>query len=305
MEELQWEERLLPHDRNRHADGNYAACESALHMLSQVALSHDMETGKHARRVQEYVIALTTALKLNPKYSSQLSCDWVRCLVSVVPLYDIGMIGIPNRILLKTKRFTSGETIVMKTHCQVGFDIIAATAGVFCDHSCSASRQLCTSYDSFQIAKDVALRHHEHWDGSGYPDRLAGGSLPLAARIVAVADAFDAMTSVRGEKARYTVREASEQIISQRGGKFDPDIVDAFVTVAGVFAMIAASQSCHDPGRTEATGIFSALHRVSDLNRGLSRALSARKTPGTKCGVPALTANGAGSAHMGLVHRNL
>lgn len=178
---------------------------SRLETLQALALAaefRDDETGQHARRVGEMAALIGQAL--------QLPSDQVQLLRNAAPLHDIGKIGIPDSILLKPGRFTSDERTLMQTHPTIGFQIM----------------EPCRSA-TLQMARQIALTHHERWDGSGYPHGLAGDLIPLPGRIVAAADAFDAMTHNRPYQAARSVADALAAFKRERGRQFDPDVADA------------------------------------------------------------------------------
>lgn len=211
---------------------NAVACDFAVNLLVNIASARDGATGRHARRVQEYVLVLAKNLRLNPKYSGRLGDEWISNLLKVVPLHDVGKIRIPDRILLKPGKLTSEEYEVMKSHTSLGHDIIAAST-----KDCFELLRPMPQHPArlgkhsalLQTAMDVALRHHERWDGAGYPDGLAGEEIPLAARVVAVADVFDAMTTLRVYQDALPVNVAIGKITAGSGHAFDPDVVAAFM----------------------------------------------------------------------------
>jgi len=173
--------------------------------LGRAAEFKDNETGLHVLRMSHISRILATKLGFNEAF-----CD---DLLNAAPMHDIGKIGIPDHILLKPGRLDDIEMNVMKQHPQIGADIL--------DNSSSSL---------IQLAHSVALYHHEKWDGSGYPRGLKGEDIPIEARIVAVADVFDALTNKRPYKEAWSVEDTLKEIKEQSGRHFDPEVVDALST---------------------------------------------------------------------------
>jgi putative two-component system response regulator len=196
--------------------------------MASLAETRDSDTGNHIRRTQFYVKALAQHLKSNPRFGAMLSDDYINRLFKSAPLHDIGKVGIPDRILLKPGRFTPEEFEIMKTHTTLGKDAI--------DH---AEQQLGMNVEFLNMAKDIALSHQEKWDGSGYPQGLVGETIPLSARLMAVADVYDALISRRVYKDGMPHEKAVQIIIEGKGTHFDPDMVDAFVAIQSQFQEIA------------------------------------------------------------------
>jgi len=199
-----------------------------IQMMAGLAETRDSETGNHIRRTQHYVKALAQQLRSHPRYGSQLDDRTIDLLFRSAPLHDIGKVGIPDRILLKPGRFTPEEFAIMQTHTTLGRDAIA-----------TAERQLGVEVDFLRLAKEIAYSHQEKWDGSGYPQGLAGEAIPLSARLMALADVYDALISHRIYKEAMSQEDAVAIIEEGRGRHFDPDVVEAFRAVAGEFRAIA------------------------------------------------------------------
>jgi putative two-component system response regulator len=199
-----------------------------IQMMAGLAETRDSETGNHIRRTQHYVKALAQQLRSHPRYGSQLDDRTIDLLFRSAPLHDIGKVGIPDRILLKPGRFTPEEFAIMQTHTTLGRDAIA-----------TAERQLGVEVDFLRVAKEIAYSHQEKWDGSGYPQGLAGEAIPLSARLMALADVYDALISRRIYKQAMSQEDAVAIIEEGRGCHFDPDVVEAFRAVAGEFRAIA------------------------------------------------------------------
>jgi putative two-component system response regulator len=197
--------------------------------MASMAETRDSETGNHIRRTQHYMQALAEKLKSNPRFSAFLTDRNINTLFKSAPLHDIGKVGIPDRILLKPGSFTPQEFEIMKTHTTLGWDAIN-----------NAELMLGTKAEFLTMAKDIALSHQEKWDGSGYPQGLKGDAIPVSARLMAVADVYDALISRRVYKEGMP-HEAAVAIIQQgKGQHFDPDMVDAFTDIHEEFRAIAA-----------------------------------------------------------------
>ncbi|MEM1107346.1 MAG: HD domain-containing phosphohydrolase [Planctomycetota bacterium] len=195
--------------------------------LANLADSRDPETGEHLERIRCYCKLLTDELAQRGPYRDQIDSGFKQHIYQASPLHDIGKVGIPDVILLKPGRLTDREFDLMKQHCLIGARALENVA----QHS---------NGDSFlQMAMDIARSHHERWDGSGYPDGLAGEDIPLSARIAALADVFDALTSVRVYKDAFTVEVARSMIEEESGRHFDPAVVDAFLACFEDFNRIA------------------------------------------------------------------
>jgi len=174
--------------------------------LGRAAEYKDNETGMHVIRMSHYAHLLALAAGCNP--------DWAEDLLNAAPMHDVGKIGIPDAILQKPGKLTEEEWVVMRRHPEVGAEIIGDSPA-----------------NVLQLARSVALCHHEKWNGSGYPAGLAGQAIPLEARIVALADVFDALTSERPYKKAWAPEEAIALIESEAGQHFDPQLVPLFVAL--------------------------------------------------------------------------
>jgi putative two-component system response regulator len=190
--------------RDEAANAVREAHMETLRRLSRTVEFHDGETGAHIERVGEHAAGIARRLGLD-------EADVKRFRLAA-PLHDIGKIGVPAGLLQKKGPLTDPERAVMQNHTDAGRDLLAGS-GV----------------DLLELAATIAWTHHERWDGSGYPRGLAGEEIPLAGRIVAVADVFDAITSDRPYRAALSVEEAFAIIAEQRGTGFDPAVVDAFL----------------------------------------------------------------------------
>ena len=212
----------------RRMHENQLIQQVSIHALARLAETRDPETGKHLRRTQEYVLTLARRLADHPRFSHYLDQKTIDALVQSAPLHDIGKVGIPDHVLLKPGKLTPDEWEIMKTHAELGCNAIA-----------QAEADTEKPVGFLAIAKLIARSHHEKWDGSGYPDGLAGDDIPIAARLMALADVFDALTCKRIYKPAFSFDDAYRIIVDSRGQHFDPDVVDAFVHDIETFKTIA------------------------------------------------------------------
>jgi putative two-component system response regulator len=207
-----------------------------IHAMASLAETRDNETGNHIRRTQHYIKLLANKLRLHPRFAHFLDSDQtIELLFKSAPLHDIGKVGIPDRILLKPGRFEPEEFEIMKTHTTLGRDAIL-----------HAEQQLGIEMPFLTYAKEIAYSHQEKWDGSGYPEGLSGDDIPISARLMAVADVYDALISRRVYKAGMSHEKAVEIMAEGRGTHFDPDVLDAFLELQSAFQMIAKSYSDSD-----------------------------------------------------------
>lgn len=196
--------------------------------MASLAETRDSDTGNHILRTQYYVRALAEALRQHPRFRDYLTHDGIDMLFKSAPLHDIGKVGIPDHILLKPGRLTIEEFEIMKTHTTLGRDALQG-----------AENSLGTQVGFLEIAKEIAYCHQEKWDGSGYPQGLSGDDIPISARLMAVADVYDALISRRVYKEGMTHEEAIAIITDSAGTHFDPDIVEAFLSIDDEFRRIA------------------------------------------------------------------
>ncbi len=197
-------------------------------VMASLAETRDSDTGNHIRRTQFYVKALAEKLCNHPRFAWFLTDTNINMLFKSAPLHDIGKVGIPDRILLKPGRFEPHEFEIMKTHTTLGYEAIV-----------NAENALGTSVDFLSFAKSIALSHQEKWDGSGYPQGLAGDDIPIPARLMAVADVYDALISRRVYKEGMSHEKAVLIMLDGRGTHFDADILDAFLEIQEQFRAIA------------------------------------------------------------------
>lgn len=204
--------------------------------MASLAETRDNETGMHLRRTQNYIRLLAEHLHQHSPYASQLNEGVIELLYKSTPLHDIGKVGIPDHILLKPGKLTPEEFRIMQKHSELGAHIIA-----------DAENLLDAPSSFLRYAREIAHYHHENWDGSGYPKGLKGEEIPLSARLMALADVYDALISKRCYKEAFSHEDATAFIESQVGRKFDPVIVEAFRKVADRFATIATTFKDNDP----------------------------------------------------------
>jgi putative two-component system response regulator len=196
--------------------------------MTALAQTRDAETGNHICRTQHYVRALSLALRTHPRFRHFLTTQNIDILFKSAPLHDLGKIGIPDRILLKPGKFNADEMEIMKTHTTLGRDAIEY-----------AESLLGHGRGFLSVAKEIAYSHQEKWDGSGYPQGLAGDAIPVSARLMAVADVYDAVISRRVYKPGMPHEKAVKIILIGKGRHFDPDIVDAFLSIVDEFKAIS------------------------------------------------------------------
>jgi response regulator RpfG family c-di-GMP phosphodiesterase len=206
--------------------------DAAIILLASVVETRDNETGNHVRRTQHYLRALAKQLQSHPSFAGYLTVHQTDILFKSAPLHDIGKVGIPDSILLKPGKLSPEEFEIMKTHAALGFAAIE-----------NAERRLGVKVEFLACAKEIALNHHEKWDGSGYPRKLVGSEIPISARLMAVADVYDALTTRRVYKDAIPHAAAVAIIIEGAGRHFDPDVVCAFADIADEFEAIACRYS--------------------------------------------------------------
>lgn len=227
---------FLAAEVNKRTAEIMAIQDVTINAMASLAETRDNETGNHIRRTQRYVKVLAEKLRFNPRYAHFLNDDkTIELLFKSAPLHDIGKVGIPDRILLKPGRFEPEEFEIMKTHTTLGRDAIL-----------QAEKDLGMEMPFLKYAKEIAYGHQEKWDGSGYPEGLSGDDIPISARLMAVADVYDALISRRVYKQPMTHEKAVSIITEGRGTHFDPDMVDAFLELEQEFKKIAAAYADSD-----------------------------------------------------------
>lgn len=212
-------ERTEELDRTKYA---------AIFCMASLVEARDNETGKHLLRTQNYVRVLAEALKNHPRFRHYLDEHTIELLYKTAPLHDIGKVGVPDRILLKPGKLDSEEWVLMKKHPDHGYEALLR-----------AEQEMGTT-DFLQVAKEIIYTHHEKWDGSGYPRGLKGDEIPIAGRLMAVADVYDALICRRVYKSSFTHEVAVEMIRQAAGYHFDPDIAKVFLERQEEFKQIAS-----------------------------------------------------------------
>jgi putative two-component system response regulator len=202
--------------------------DSTLHIMISFAEFRDEDTGNHVKRTQEYVRVLATRLWELGLHHDQLDPHRIRLIAKSAPLHDIGKVAIPDSILLKPAKLTPEEFEVMKGHPMHGWDMLHRAAS-----------RLGEDTDFLRYAMEIARSHHEKWNGSGYPDRLVGEGIPLSARLMAVADVYDALISRRPYKEPFPHEAAMRMIDEGSGQHFDPQIVQALHDTEDTITAIA------------------------------------------------------------------
>lgn len=196
--------------------------------LASLAETRDIDTGNHLKRTQRYIKILALKLKTHPKFRDYLSQNEIETLFRSAPLHDIGKVGIADKILLKPAGLSDIEFEIMKTHTTLGKEAI--------EH---AEEEAGVEAAFLKTAKEIAYCHHENYDGSGYPMGLSGDEIPISARLMSLADVYDALTSRRVYKDAMPHEEALAIIKEGRGLKFDPDVLDAFLEMQEEFLLIS------------------------------------------------------------------
>jgi putative two-component system response regulator len=189
----------------------------AIFALAKLAESRDSDTGAHLERVQHYCRVLSQQMATVEKYRDVIDPEFIRLMFQTSPLHDIGKVGIPDAVLLKPGRLDPHEFEIMRTHTTIAGQTLDAALKKF------------PGVSFLNMARDIAMTHHERFDGSGYPKRLQGYDIPLCGRIIALADVYDALISKRVYKAAFTHEAAKEEIVKGCGSHFDPDVVESFL----------------------------------------------------------------------------
>ena len=193
--------------------------DASLSVMISMAEFRDQDTGHHIKRTQNYIMLLArhATHKLNDVHLSESE---ILMMGRSAPLHDIGKISIPDPILLKKGKLDQDEMAVMKTHVQSGFDILQSAALSMGEHG-----------QFLQIAQDIAISHHERWDGKGYPYQLKGKQIPLSGRLMAIVDVYDALRSERPYKKPFSHAEALEVMVPLQGSHFDPELFQCFLEI--------------------------------------------------------------------------
>jgi putative two-component system response regulator len=204
------------------------AHQVVLFAVATLAELRESDTASHLLRVQHYVRLLAEKLQSQPAYASQLGAFYIETLCSSVCMYDLGTVAIPDRILLKPGRLTPEELAIMKSHTTLGYEAIQR-----------AEKRMGLLSSGLALAKELTQSHHEKWNGKGYPMGLSENQIPLSARLVALADVYDALISNKIYRQGMSYEDAVGVIFSERGQHFDPDMVDAFMELTVEFEDVA------------------------------------------------------------------
>jgi response regulator RpfG family c-di-GMP phosphodiesterase len=191
--------------------------------LAKLAEYRDEGTGTHLERIREYARMIAQELARNPKFSGRIDQQYIDDIYQSSILHDIGKVGTPDALLLKPGELTKEEFDIIKRHTLMGGNAIKAIEAQIEGKSFLA------------MGREIAFNHHEKWDGSGYPRGLKGEAIPLSARIIALADVYDALTTKRFYKEAYSHAKSKKMIIELKGTHFDPEIVNAFLAVQDTF----------------------------------------------------------------------
>lgn len=207
--------------------------DATLHVMISFAEFRDEDTGFHVRRTQEYLRTLAHWLLAQPGGMPGLDAERIDHMAKSAPLHDIGKVAIPDGILLKPGRLTPDEMAVMRTHAMQGWEMLRR-----------AAERMGHQGDLFlKYGMEIARHHHERWDGGGYPDGLAGDTIPLSARLMAVADVYDALISRRPYKEPMSHADARALIVAGSGSHFDPAVVNAMLATQDALQRIAQQWS--------------------------------------------------------------
>src|SRR5207244_966045 len=191
--------------------------DALLFAMAKMAESKDGETSGHLRRLQRYCRCLAERVTEEPSWEGMINSTFLEQLERCVPLHDIGKIGLPESILLKPGALTEAERTLMETHTIIGDSILEALG-----------QQHGASLAFLRMASAIVRHHHERYDGSGYPDSLSGEAIPAAARLVAIADVYDALRRQRSHKPALEHSEAAATLLERSPGQFDPAVLRAF-----------------------------------------------------------------------------
>jgi putative two-component system response regulator len=200
-----------------------AAQDATIMSFRLLAGTRDNETGAHISRTQNYVRVLAEQLRHHSRFKHLLNDETISLLYKSAPLHDIGKVGIPDAVLHKPGKLNAEEWKIMKRHCELGRDAIVSS----------------NELSFLHFAREIAYTHHERWDGSGYPQGLCGEAIPLAGRLMAVADVYDALISKRVYKPSFSHEQSVAMMFAERGKHFDPDILDAMLEISDTFRAIA------------------------------------------------------------------
>jgi putative two-component system response regulator len=222
----------------------------SIRALASLGEARDTETGHHIRRTQLYIDVLGRHLQNHPRFKHALTPDRLNLIVNAAPLHDIGKIGIRDEILLKPGKLTEEEFTIMKTHAELGGDAIDRAIREVTENKADSNASYAANLhvtatsagplEFLEVAREIAAGHHEKWNGTGYPNSLREDAIPVSARLMALADVFDALISRRVYKNPMPLEDVLKIIREGSGTHFDPDIVEAFFATQEQFTDIAA-----------------------------------------------------------------
>ncbi|NLO90092.1 MAG: two-component system response regulator [Clostridia bacterium] len=204
----------------------YDAQMATIYAIARLAEKRDYETGQHLERTREYCRLLAEWLLRHSRYKAFIDEKFIKVLYEASPLHDIGKVGVPDAVLLKPGRLTPEEFEIIKTHTIIGAQTLEEVREKYPENA------------FISMGIEIARSHHEKWNGSGYPDGLKGDEIPLSARIMALADVYDALRSQRPYKEAYSHEKSREIIVAEKGKHFDPLLVEAFLAVEKDFAAV-------------------------------------------------------------------
>lgn len=223
-------------DESRHRQRDLVRTRDAVIFgLAKLAESRDSDTGHHLERISLYSTQLATELRRHPDFQQQINSTFIQTIGISSALHDIGKVGTEDAILMKPGKLTADERTRMQLHANIGGECLQQI------------EQRLANSNFLQMAREIALYHHERWDGTGYPTGLKGEEIPLAARIVAIADVYDALSVKRVYKEPMPHDQCVAMIREQAGRQFDPQLVEVFLRIESQFAAIAeqfAERNC-------------------------------------------------------------
>ena len=224
-----------------------AAQDATLEAMATLCDLRDNPHSRHLLRIEQYMRLLADALARREGEAGGLDLEQIELLARSAQLHDIGKVAVPDRVLLNPGQLSPEDQLLMQSHTRIGHDALAA-----------AERRLGSPAEFLRYAKEIAYGHHERWDGSGYPRGLHGEQIPLSARLLALIDCYDELTSRHPYHATLAPDEARQQILAASGSHFDPQVVEAFAEVADGFAAIAIRYA------DDAQALGSEIERMAD-----------------------------------------
>ena len=215
----------------QHEEAQYAhllrSQDAIIFALARLAESRDLHTDRHLERISLYAVTLAKGLNDDSTLSEFVDADFIRWIGIASALHDIGKVGVSEQILLKTDELTFDELAELHSHTLIGAECLGRVS------------ERAGDSPMVKMARDIAIAHHENWDGTGYPNGLSGNSIPLAARIVALCDVYEALTNRRRDREALSHDKCIRLIVAAAGRQFDPNLVDAFLMCESEFASIA------------------------------------------------------------------